>query len=233
MQKEVRPKLTQIKNRLKLCRRFERLSQILTKTLCTLNLVVSQSETTRLKSQRKSPIRTSVKSFSSQSGLTCFIGDSMSMLTRFRKQGGFNQLLALIELCDPAKQRSLLHLVGTEDPGWAYLLRSKVLTRDRIMNWPQKILMEITVHLSEPVLLALYSSLNLTQKQRLLASLDSDVLVRLSTEINENSRSEFTDAEKNAASIKLIQIVREMEGEGQLKFSAFDPGLCLDHQLAA
>src|SRR5690349_9430773 len=79
-------------------------------------------------------------------------GGSMSMLNRFRKPGGFLQLLALIETCEPAKQKSLMHLVGTEDPGWAHLVKLKILTMERIFSWPQEILMEITPHLPDQVL---------------------------------------------------------------------------------
>ena len=62
------------------------------------------------------------------------------MLSRFRKPGGFMQLLALIESCDPSKQKNLLSLVGPEDPGWAHLLKVKALTFDRIRSWPAPVL---------------------------------------------------------------------------------------------
>ena len=73
----------------------------------------------------------------------------MSTLSRFRKPGGFQQLLMLIETCDPDKQKSLMHLIGTEDPGWAHLVKIKALTFERIMTWPTEILMEITPHLQD------------------------------------------------------------------------------------
>ncbi len=157
----------------------------------------------------------------------------MSMLTRFRKQGGFNQLLTLIEVCDPIKQKNLLHLVGTEDPGWAYLLRSKVLTKNRILGWPQNILMEITPQLSDPVILALHSSLNDNHKLALMNSLPQSILLRVTQNLNADFAIEYSEAEQNAATIKLIQVTRDLENEGKIKFSNFDPSLCLDSTLAA
>lgn len=151
------------------------------------------------------------------------------MLNRFRKQGGFNQLLALIETCDPVKQRNLLHLVGSEDPGWAHLVRSKCLTLDKVMSWPQEILMEITPHLTEKVILALHSGMSLDQQVRFLAALPSS-LVRV---LQDQLTNPVTLPEQHAAMIKLIQLVRDLEGQGKFKFSSFDPSLVIDPAIAA
>lgn len=154
----------------------------------------------------------------------------MAMLTRFKKQGGFFQLLALIETCDPVKQRNLLHLVAVEDPGWAHLVKSKCITVDRVFSWPSEILMEITPHLPEKVLTSLYASLDDLKKQKLMSSL-SQVQQRILKDQMEGTKP--TPAEQAAASIKLIQTIRDLESEGKIKFSNFDPTLAVDPSLAA
>jgi flagellar motor switch protein FliG len=154
----------------------------------------------------------------------------MSMLGRFRKQGGFFQLLTLIETCDPIKQKNLLHLVSVEDPGWAYLVRTKCLTLEKVFNWPTEVLLEITPHLTEKVLISLYASLDDIKKQKLMNALSSSQ-IRLVKELMSSHSS--TSAEQNAAAIKLIQTVRELEAEGKIKFSNFDPSLAIDPSLAA
>jgi flagellar motor switch protein FliG len=153
----------------------------------------------------------------------------MSMLSRFRKQGGFFQLLTLIETCDPIKQKNLLHLVGVEDPGWAYLVKIKCLTIERILGWPQQVLMEITPHLTEKMILSLHAGLRQEHRNNLTSALSASALRLLRDQMD----SPVHVAEQNAAAIRLIQIVRDLENEGKIKFSNFDPALTIDPSIAA
>jgi len=154
----------------------------------------------------------------------------MSMLNRFRKQGGFQQLLTLIETCDPAKQKNLLHLVGVEDPGWAHLVKIKCLTLDRIFSWPDSIIHEIMPLLPEKVMVVLHSSLDPMQREKFRSSLPHMQLRNLDDQF---SSSSATPSELNAARIKLFQIVRDLESEGKIKFQTFDPILMIDPSIAA
>ena len=154
----------------------------------------------------------------------------MSMLNRFRKQGGFQQLLTLIETCDPIKQESLLHLVSSEDPGWAHLVKTKCLTRSRIFSWPESILQEIVPQLPEMVAVALFFSLDKPGQEKLRGAMTKSA-VRSFDELL--SRSNPTSSEQNAARIKLFQVVRTLELDGKLKFQTFDPALVIDPSIAA
>lgn len=160
----------------------------------------------------------------------------MSMLNRFRKPGGFHQLLALIETCEPAKQKDLLHLVGSEDPGWAHLVKAKSLTFDRILSWPVEVLMEITPHLPDKVLAAAYlvaeqqSSHGNLLHEKWLKSLPS----MKAREVHSLAQgSAVTAAEQTASLIKIIQTVRDLEAKGNIRFAQFDPSLEVDKRLAA
>lgn len=155
----------------------------------------------------------------------------MSMLSRFRKPGGFMQLLALIESCDPTKQKNLLGLVGAEDPGWAHLLKTKALSLDRILSWPTEVLMEITVVLPDRVLAMAYKAMNEGEQQdRWLSSL-SDFKAKEIQELAGNIETSVN--EEHAAVIKIIQTVRELEANGKLKFAKFAPELVVDPRIAA
>lgn len=160
----------------------------------------------------------------------------MSMLNRFRKPGGFQQLLSLIETCEPNKQKDLLHLVGSEDPGWAHLVKSKSLTFDRILSWPVEVLMEVTPHLPDKILAIAYlmaeqqSSHGHLLHEKWLKSLPS----MKAREVHSLSVGlAVTPAEQAASSIKIIQTVRDLEAKGQIRFSQFDPSLEVDKRLAA
>lgn len=161
----------------------------------------------------------------------------MSMLSRFRKPGGFQQLLVLIETCDSAKQKSLLHLVSQEDPGWAHLLKLKTLSFEKILGWPSEILMEITPTLSDQVLAIAYQmavQLSENGKQPYHEKWLRGIPSIKAREIQDIAKSKsFTQSEQNVASIKVIQTVRELESKGQLRFAAFAPLLEIDKRLAA
>ena len=59
----------------------------------------------------------------------------MSILARYRKPGGFRQLLLLIETSQPVKQAKLIEVVEKEDPSWADLIRAKKIDATMVLNW--------------------------------------------------------------------------------------------------
>ncbi len=59
----------------------------------------------------------------------------MSILARYRKPGGFKQLLQLIETSQPQKQEKLLEVVEKEDPDWANLIRAKKISPEMVLEW--------------------------------------------------------------------------------------------------
>lgn len=59
----------------------------------------------------------------------------MSILARYKKPGGFKQLLKLIETSQPQKQEMLLGVVEKEDPSWAKLLREKKISPEMVLEW--------------------------------------------------------------------------------------------------
>jgi flagellar motor switch protein FliG len=160
----------------------------------------------------------------------------MSMLNRFRKPGGFQQLLLLLETCEPGKQQSLMKLLGSEDPGWAHLVKLKSLSFSRILSWPTEILMEITAPLPDRVLATIYFMAgdetrfgSPPLKEKWSQSMPS----MKSREVQEMARTQsFSPAEQMAATIKLIQTVRELESKGQLRLASFDPALEIDKRIA-
>lgn len=161
----------------------------------------------------------------------------MSTLGRFRKPGGFQQLLALIETCDPEKQKNLMHLIGTEDPGWAHLVKIKALTFERIMTWPIEILMEITPHLQDHTIVMIFRMAQNSGKakqvdyhSKWLRSIP-DIKARQIEDMANSVR--FTQQDQTTSIIKLLQTVRELESKGTLKFSLFDPTLEVDLRITA
>jgi hypothetical protein len=164
-------------------------------------------------------------------------GVSMSILGRFRKPGGFQQLLALLETCEPAKQKNLLHLIGTEDPGWAYMVKMKVLTFERILSWPVEIIAEITPALPDLILATAYQMAG-TLKSKDGSNLQEKWIQSVprikAKEIQYLADFQtFSAAELTAAIVKVLQTAREAESLGRIRFANFDPQLEIDKQIAA
>ncbi len=161
----------------------------------------------------------------------------MSTLNRFRKPGGFQQLLLLIETCDPVKQQNLLHLIGMEDPGWAHLVKAKALTIERVLGWPLEVLMEITPPLPDNVLAGIYKmSANITVVNQ--SNLPEKWLRSLpgikAKEIQEVARFQnLSSADQAACAIKLLQTVRDLEAKGLIRIASFDPTLEVDTRITA
>ncbi len=161
----------------------------------------------------------------------------MSTLGRFRKPGGFQQLLTLIETCDPSKQKNLLLLIGNEDPGWAHLVKVKALSFERVLSWPIEVLMEVTPPLPDNVLAASYKMAELLSTpahpqlhEKWLKSIPSIKAREVQDLANLHTLSA---ADQTACVIKLLQTVRELEAKGVIKFSNFDPTLEVDRRLTA
>lgn len=65
------------------------------------------------------------------------------MLDRYKKKGGFHQLLQLLETSPSAKREQFLTLIGGENPVWEDALRRRVLTITRVYGWESQYLAEI------------------------------------------------------------------------------------------
>lgn len=161
----------------------------------------------------------------------------MSTLARFRKPGGFRELVILIERCSPDKQKSLFHKIAAEDPGWAHLLKTKVLTFRRILDWPPETLMEITPNLSDHTLVVLYKvAESYSKKNQLLLHeklLDSLPYFKKSEILDQATVVDITISDQNAALLRLLHTVRELELRGKISFKNFDPLLLIDLKLVS
>lgn len=154
----------------------------------------------------------------------------MSILDKFKKTGGFQQLVQIIEVCEPAKQKAMLQLVGNEDPGWAHLVKVKALTYEKILKWPPNHLMETLYPLDQTQLAALYQHSTAQQQELLFAALHH----RQSREIQELAlTNNFSEEEFLSSKIRLIQSARECIISGRLDLSLIDPTLIIEQKIAA
>lgn len=153
---------------------------------------------------------------------------SMGMLDRYKKKGGFVQLLTLIETSGGKKQEQFLGLINQESPGWEQELKKKILTVDRVFTWPQDVMSEILTRLQPLTLCVSLHGRPAEEIERILAPLPPITKRKLMdqmTELNPNP------AEKSTCEMKLITEVRGIAASGYIKFEKFDADLFIEENI--
>lgn len=138
----------------------------------------------------------------------------MSMLARYKKPGGLQQLIALLESCLSKKRELLLNTIMQEDKEFGTMVRSKLLTVDKIFKWDPLILSEATTQLSERTLAVALKGLPpeafgiATHTMRDLKKREVQNLLEV---------LKPTAVEIESAHIKLVEKIRELEKQGAIK----------------
>lgn len=138
----------------------------------------------------------------------------MSMLARYRKAGGFEQLRALLETSVAKKKEMLLKAIEGEDKEWASLLRASMLTLDKIEKWDPLLISEATSRMGDKALAILMVGKSEEYFNKFTHTF-RDMKKRDIKAIMEPLKP--TGAEIEAAIIKLVEKVRELEKEGSLR----------------
>ena len=138
----------------------------------------------------------------------------MSMLARFKKPGGFEQLRTLLETSAAKKRETLFKAIEGEDKEMAALLRASLLSYDKVITWDPTILGEVTARLGDKIIaiLAWGKSEDIFNK---LTHTHKEMKKRDIKNIMEGLK--VTPVEFEVAEIKLIEKVREAEKEGVVR----------------
>lgn len=152
----------------------------------------------------------------------------MAMLERYKRPGGFVQLVSLIETCAPSKQEKLLETVAVEDRLWADTVRSKMLSLARIYSWSDETLMEIFGTLQDlTVAVAIHAA-------------DEAMKARIHRFITQSRRRKIEDvhgsktptpAEVASTHVKIIETVRKMAVDGFLRFEKCDTEMMIEEEI--
>lgn len=141
-------------------------------------------------------------------------------LDRFRGPNGISQMIALIESASPERRSALLHSLHLENPGLASLIKTKVLTIDKILAWETGAVASLLKTLSrdECLNLLLLSSRSPHLSPRLKAAWE--------LAFNEQPKAVFNTSQLRNADViemNLIHRVRELERLGLFKLIDVDP----------
>lgn len=152
----------------------------------------------------------------------------MGMIDRYKKAGGFVQLLNLIETCGPAKQEKFLAIVHQEDPNWANAIKKKMLTIERILSWSDDTLAEVFAHVQDLTLATALFGLGEDLKARLFKYFSHAQQRRIQDIMDEKKP---TPAEISATYVKIIEEVRHRIKEGYIKMDKIDAGLVIEEDI--
>ncbi len=146
----------------------------------------------------------------------------MGLLDRYRKPGGFLQLLQLIETCGLQKRDKFLQMIEQEDPRWSIAIKDKMLTVEQIFSWDKKVVSDIVSSLQELTLAVA------------IHGFGDEIWHNISGELSRNALDRIEDlkelknplpAEISAAYIQIIEEVRKMVADGYIRLDLVDPKL--------
>ena len=152
----------------------------------------------------------------------------MGMLDRYKKKGGFIQLLNLIETTASPKAEKFLKMIGEESPAWESEIKKKVISMDRLATWNQSYLMEIFPRLTPAVISTAICQLPPEKQQIFLGALP--FVERRKTE-DLMKEHQHNAGEVASCQTKLLTEVRTMVGLGLLKFEKIDPDLVVPENI--
>lgn len=152
----------------------------------------------------------------------------MGMLDRYKKKGGFIQLLTLIETSGKQKQEQFLGLIQQENPVWEETIRQKTLTFDKILSWDTSYLREIFSRL-QPLTLATALSGMSPEKTEIVLSCMSVTDKRKIQQVLDESKP--TPAEVGTCIQRIITETRGFINGGIIKIEKIDPSLVVPENI--
>lgn len=148
----------------------------------------------------------------------------MSMLARYKRPGGFLQLLSLIESFGPQKREKFMEMIQAEDPVWAQAIHSKLLTIERILDWPEQVLSDIFKMLPTKNLACMIKGISPENVTKIVKFLSHAEKRKLDDELG---TMEAKPEEIFTSFVRTIDLTRRMIKEGQIRLDKFDPDLAI------
>jgi hypothetical protein len=148
----------------------------------------------------------------------------MSSLQRYKKSGGFFQLLSLIETFGQQKREKFLEMIEAENKLWAKALREKMLSLDRIFTWRDDIIVDVVKRLPVKMQAFALNGLKDEWKAKIGPFFSVSDMRRMNDVMTE---SKPKPEEIQAALLKIVETARQMLKDRELHAEKFDEGLLI------
>ncbi len=152
----------------------------------------------------------------------------MGMIERYRKRGGFLQLLVLLEATPPLKQEKFLSLIAEEDSQWEKAIREKMLTPQRIMQLDQASFLELAGRIPPLNMAVFLTSVSSEEKDRIYGWLNSREKRQMEEAL---SLHNIQPGEVHSCYMRLASEFRELVRDGKIKLEKTFPDLVIDENI--
>lgn len=151
----------------------------------------------------------------------------MAMVDRYKKAGGFVQLIQVIETCSPKKREQFMTIITDESPAWAEALNQKSISFEKILSWKSEVLLEVLAVVNPLAFSAALKSLAPDALEAFFQKLSHQEKRKIETLMQENSQ----DANGIASSVmKVISETRALLVQGTLKADKIDANLVIPEE---
>ena len=144
----------------------------------------------------------------------------MAMVDRYKKAGGFIQLLQVIETCGPKKREQFMKIIREETPKWAEAIDAKMITFEKILSWSPEAIMEINANLNILTFGTALKALPEEQFQKFAEKLGPIEGRKFEKVYQEGTPS---PSEISSCVVKLLNETRLMFVSNKLKYEKVDP----------
>lgn len=152
----------------------------------------------------------------------------MGMLDRYRKTGGFLNLLILLETSAQGKQDKFLSLIAEESQRWADEIKAKIITFEKLVDWETSVLMEFLPNMPERILASAVWSLPPEKKELVLKALPLVTRRRVEEQFAGNAP---TPNEIISCQLRLVTEARQSAQKGAIRFDKFAPELAINEDI--
>ncbi len=152
----------------------------------------------------------------------------MAMLDRYKKKGGFIQLLLLIETSTKQKQEQFLNLIAQENRAWEESIKKKTLSIEKILLWDPIYLAEIFSRMQPLTIAVALRSFSEPHSAKVLNCFTPSEQRKIQNIITETNPS---PSEILTCNMKIIAEVRELMRKGVLKLEKIDPEMLIPENI--
>jgi hypothetical protein len=149
----------------------------------------------------------------------------MSMISRYKKKGGFLQLLNLMETSGAAKQEKFLKLIEEEDARWSEAIKTKMLTVKKIFSWDDNTVAEIVARLNDLTVATALHGLDEAAKEKSFKMMAQARKKKIEDIMKEKVPN---TAEISTIFVQILTEVRSLIAQGYIYIEKIDPNLVVD-----
>ncbi len=152
----------------------------------------------------------------------------MGMLDRYKKKGGFVQLLNLLETSSKTKQDQFLNLIHQENPHWEEALKKRILNIEKVMSWDKETLSEIITRVQPLTLTVALRHFSEEKRDTILNALSQSEKRKIQNLVSETNPN---PAEIATCISKIISEVRTLIQQGIVKLEKVDPEISIPENI--